>query len=187
MYKGQYQLTFGRVYYSDGVAYFPFKKSFQKIRDRLEDMEVVVVLGAGIGSAAMILNEMFPHKEWECQFVDTDADVLELCAEVMEQFPKITAHFYNEDAFVFLQRMEGLPQLICVDIFDEHVVPKQFLTEHFLKLLRRKMPNEGIAIMNVMFASELQEQGFKTLIQAVFPKNTLIPTTKNQIFILYAD
>lgn len=150
-------------------------------------MQQILILGAGIGSAAMILNETFPDKDWHCTFVDTDSDILALCAEVMQQFPNITAQYCHRDAIHFLKELNHAPHLICVDIFDEHVVPKQFLTENFLKLLRKNMSADSIAIMNVMFASELQEEGFKTVVETIFPQHKLIPTTKNQIFIFYAS
>lgn len=186
LYKGQFQLSFGRVFYSDGTDYFPFKKSLTAIKGHLTQIDKVLILGAGIGSAAMILNEMFPDKLWQCTFVDIDEDVLSLCQDVIRCFPNVKGQFVQEDAWAFLDNETRKYKLICFDIFDEHVVPKKFLTEAFLKKLRNSMLDEGIAIMNLMFASPIQEEGFKSLVRTYFPKFDLISTSKNQIFILYA-
>src|SRR5690606_17320037 len=125
MYKGQLQLAYGRVFYSDGYDYFPIKKSIEKIGlSHYRDEHHFLCLGSGLGSLTYILHDLFPDKSFQIDYVDINADILHLCEEATADVsPNITHHFIQADANQWMKSNQKSYDHIIVDIFDEHVVP----------------------------------------------------------------
>lgn len=185
--KGQFQLAYGYVFYSDGKAYFPFRKAFRYLGDRMLQQQSILVLGSGIGSIGMILADLYPRSIWHLKYVELHAAILDLCQEVMTHFPTVKAEYVKADAIHFMQQDTGFYDLICVDVFDEHIVPQQILSAAFFQLLKNRLTENGIIVLNAMFQSEHQALGFHAIIDHLFVHSHLIPTKKNAIYILFND
>lgn len=175
------------MFYSDGHDYFPFRKSFKLIGREISDFKKVLVLGAGIGSVGMILDKEFPDHSWELDYIDINDTILEWCRNVMENYPSLICHYIHQDASLFLQQADSKYDLICVDVFDEHVVPKQLLTEQFIEKVMLRLNEKGIAVLNIMFSSELQEIGYRDILSRKFSDYKSIDTAKNKVFIVWKN
>lgn len=185
LYKNQYQLAYGRVFYSDGVDYFPFRKTFKATKNLLETKEKVLVLGAGIGSVGMILNEFFPNKKWQLDFVDIEPTILKWCEMIMAEYKNLQCKFYKADAMDWLTKCQEKYDVITVDVFDESKVPAAILTKSFLDKLKISLQENGIIIMNLMFDSEEGKDNFLQQVSHVFPAYQPFQTKLNTMLILY--
>lgn len=172
------------MFYSDGYDYFPFRKSFKLIDREISNFRKVLVLGAGIGSVGMILDKEFPDHNWELDYVDINDTILEWCRNVMEDYPSLICHYIHQDASRFIQQADSKYDLICVDVFDEHVVPMQLLTEQFIEKVMLRLHEDGIVVLNIMFSSELQEIGYRDMLSRKFSDYKSMDTAKNKVFMI---
>lgn len=185
LYKNQFQLAFGRVYYSDGTDYFPFRKTIRETKKILENKEKVLVLGAGIGSVGMILNEFFPNKNWQLDFVDIEPIILKWCEMIMSDFKNLKSTYYQADAVDWIAHCQEKYDVITVDVFEESKVPANILTQSFLEKIKNLLQNKGIVIMNLMFDLEAEREAYLQQVSIVFPEFKPFQTKLNTMLILY--
>lgn len=183
LHKKQFRLQYGKVLYSDGHDYFPFKIGLNKV-PHLSRYNSVLVLGAGIGSIGMILQEQFPQKEWRIDFVDISRPILDICTNIMELYPNIKARYNCMDAMEFVATSRTKYDLICVDIFNETIVPEKFLSQVFLHFLQQSMQDHSSLVMNMMFQTKLQRGVFESVLEQAFPDHECIEEDRNCIYIV---
>lgn len=185
LYKGQYQLAYGRVFYSDGHDYFPIKKSLQHIgKEAIPDKAHFLCLGSGLGSLSMVLNSLLGEKKLSIDYIDINADILELCKEITEErYAFYTHNFICADANSWMRNNQKKYDVILVDIFEEHVVPIFVFKKPFVRQIFNSLNEKGYVILNMMFQSEFQQHEFEIKFSESFPKYDIIHTRKNKIYI----
>lgn len=185
LYKGQIQMAFGRVFYSDGHDYFPIKMALQKIGfENINKDDSFLCLGSGLGSLSQILQKKYPDNRFSVHYVELDDDILELCKEVTQLLaPQITHVYHHEDANLWMRKLEKEYNYIVVDIFDEHIVPMFVFKRPFIEQLHSGLQSGGHLIMNLMFQSEFQQHEFEVKFAKIFPVYHIISTRKNKIYI----
>jgi len=187
LYKKQFKLQYGRVLYSDGTEYFPFKMAFSKMKTRLSESENVLVLGAGIGSVGMMLHDKFPAKQWQMHFVDISRPILETCSSVMDFFPNVKGEYTQADAVAFIQKAPGKRyDLVCIDVFEEDKVPDEILSEGFLHGVKNVLKEQSAVVMNMMFENDTQKQRFEQILTDEFRVFDRLEKEQNSIYILPA-
>ncbi len=187
LYKRQFKLQYGRVLYSDGTDYFPFKMAFSKMSTRLSGSENVLVLGAGVGSVGMMLHNTFPGKQWQMHFVDISKPILETCSSVMDLFPNVNGKYTQADAFEFIQSKPGKQyDLVCVDVFNEDKVPETILSENFVHAVKQVLKDNSSVVMNMMFEDEVQQENFEKILTDEFSVFDRLQKEQNSIYILAA-
>lgn len=184
LHKKQFKLQYGKVLYSDGNEYFPFKLGFGAIEKQLPQYNDVLVLGAGIGSIGMILQDQFPDQKWNIEFVDNSKPVIDICSFVMDLYSNIKAEYVCADALDFVTSSRKKYDLICVDIFNENIVPEKFLSQGFLHLLRPLLNQQFSLVMNTMFQTKLQQDIFESVLEQAFPQFKTITEYRNFIYII---
>ncbi|MBL7706278.1 MAG: hypothetical protein JNM21_12105 [Taibaiella sp.] len=188
LYKRQLKLQYGRVLYSDGTEYFPFKMAFSKMKTRLSEAENVLVLGAGIGSVGMMLHDKFPGKQWQMHFVDISKPILETCSSVMDWFPNVNGEYTQADAFEFIKNKPGKKyDLVCIDVFNEDRVPQEILSEKFVHGIKQVLNDSSSVVMNVMFEDEDQQEDFEQVLTDEFSVFDRLEKEQNSIYILPAN
>lgn len=184
LYKGQLQLVYGRVFYSDGIDYFPFRKAFTKIGNSVSDFNKILILGSGIGSIVMILEELYVNTNRQYDIVDLDEDIIYLCQANLSKYHHLQSQYHIEDAIQFIQQSKKQYDFVGVDVFNEHIVPKQILEEKFLQRLKNSLQPKGFAVLNMMFHTKMQQTRFEHLLQYLFNYIDVISTRKNKIYIV---
>lgn len=183
LYKGQTQLAYGNVYYSDGLDYFPFRKAFHHLGNAVNAFQHILVLGSGIGSIAMVLNDMYPQQRKCYQFVDIDSTILALCKANLKNYSNVMGKYALQDAIMFMHTTQVPYDCICVDVFNEHIVPKQILQEGFINRVFEQLVIGGYVILNLMFQGDVQKMGFESILQRHDPDFKAINTRNNIIYI----
>ncbi len=184
LHKKQFRLQYGKVLYSDGYDYFPFRIGLGAIKQQLPQYSNVLVLGAGIGSIGMILQEQFPQKKWNVDFVDNSKPILDICEYVMDLHPNISASYSCADTLDFVAISRKKYDLICVDIFNENIVPEKFLSQGFLHFLQQLIHAQSSIVMNIMFQTKLQQDIYESVLEQAFPNYTRIEEDKNYIYVI---
>lgn len=184
LHRKQYRLAYGRVLYSDGSDYYPFKKGFSYVIDKLPFCSSVLVLGAGVGSIGMMLSELVPDSRLHVDYVDINQKILVYCSFVMRQYPNLDTNMICQDAYHFVQSNESRYDLICIDLFDEDRVPQQFFSATFMDHVSALMHEKSILVINMMFTSQLQQEIYEAHLYDKFPKLRVIRSAPNFVYVI---
>lgn len=187
--KGKYQLCTANAIYSFENQYDNFGNLF---RHKLNMPELpgnrVLVLGLGLGSVPIILDELYPQN-WKFTAVDIDTEVCELAAiygysKILSPIETIIA-----DARSFIESCRDEFDLVCIDIFIDDIVPEECLSAKFLKQIDNCLSPKGLVIANTLAFSEKHriqsKEYFEKVFKQIFPKAVRVHTHKN--FMLISD
>ncbi len=180
LYRGQYQLATRDAVYSDGTRYRPLLLGFRKLKKDLAGVKRMLVLGAGLGSAAAILDAAGYHPE--ITFVDIDPVVLELSKEIYSgNFSK--SQFIVDNAEAFMGRNTDRFDLVVVDVFLGRDVPEFVTSTTFLKNCREAVGREGHLVLNYMISDRRKWENFRNSFGAVFHQHQVVDHGINRIFV----
>lgn len=180
-FRGQWQLATPRAMYSDGHRYRPLRIAFEQIKKQLPQVHDMLMLGTGLGSAAMILDKMGYHPTMV--FVEMDETIIEWAKEVLpeRQLEKLT--MIAADAEVYMRDNTHQYDLIVVDVFINCTVPDFVTQKHFLSSCQKALRPEGIMVLNYIIEDKAHWQEAISNIKEVFPQTDINETGVNRIII----
>ena len=181
LYRGQYQVATHDALYSDGTRYRPLKIAFARIEKKLVQVNNVLVLGTGLGSAVHILNNKGYSPAYT--LVDYDKATLRWAMELLPQKAAGRTIPVLSDAENFIQTNDGKYDLVVIDIFKGRVVPSFVMTNAFLQNCRRCMKPAATLVLNYMVNNEAEWQGSLRSFSDVFPEHDVITIGVNRILI----
>lgn len=181
LFKGQWQLATKDAVYSDGTRYQPMVAAFNLIESRLKNVEKVLMLGVGLGSAVEILDEMNYHPK--ITLVDIDELVLKWAKEFLGKDLKKETEFICKDAYAFIQNTNCSYDIIIVDIFKGRAIPEFVSTASFLAACKAKLSDKGIFILNYMIPSASEWEDYKNIFKEVFPENKILNIGINRVLV----
>lgn len=182
-YRGQYQLATFDALYSDGDRYKPLKKGFKAIAQSLPDVNTVLVLGTGLGSAADVLNNMGFKPAFT--FVELDKDVLKLAM----QKHSAAAHRIKPvctDAEAFMARNTAAYDLVVVDIFKGRTVPPFVTTTAFMQQCKSALNKDAHLVFNYIVEQPQEWQRVDTMLRSIFDQCFCIDDGLNRIIVAKA-
>lgn len=169
LFRNEWQLATTDALYSDGLRYKPLLTAFKELTDKLPFIRSVLVLGAGIGSAVMILDKK--GLDPSITMIDHDAVSLQWALELFgeETLRRITP--VCADAKEYVQNSTLQYDLVIVDIFNGREVPAFVFEEDFLINCRKCLNNGGAFVMNYIENTKGDWRKVNEKISAVFPAN----------------
>lgn len=185
--KGRYQLCSPNAIYSYEDKYANFSNVFNHHLDFTKwQGEKVLLLGLGLGSIAVTLDQLYPHR-WTFTGVEIDEAVVELAA--LYGYPKILSPINTVigDAISYMSRSDDIYDLICIDLFIDDVMPEESQRLSFLDDIKRGLSPDGLVIANTLaFTEEHKSRSkkfFDEVFKEVFPKGVLIKTHVNYMLV----
>ena len=145
--NGRYQLCTANAIYSYGDLYDNFSKAFRKIDLDSHPIETVLILGFGLGSIPIMLEQMF-HKKYHYTAVEIDPEVLRLANTYAVRDLKSSIEFQVMDAYTYAAFSEEKFDMICMDVFLDDIVPTELEQEDFLMNLKEMLTPNGILLFN---------------------------------------
>ncbi|MFK7934965.1 MAG: spermidine synthase [Saprospiraceae bacterium] len=147
--RGRYQLCTANAIYSYEDLYDNFVKAFERIQlDKIEG-DRVLILGFGLGSIPLILENKF-NRNFHYTAVELDESVLYLANKYT--VPKLDAaiDFVQADALAFVEQCQEKFDVICMDVFLDDVIPTQFHQNAFLRRLQQLLTRNGLLLYNCL-------------------------------------
>lgn len=147
MRYGQFRLSTANAVYSFGNLYSNFSNAFKRLKSK--KMNNVLVLGLGLGSVPMMLEQFFGAKE-HFTLVEADSEVVRLAEKYCLYKLKTPFRTHQGDAynFVFSEAEHHKYDLIAMDIFVDDLVPEKFETTDYLSALRQLLSEGGTLLYN---------------------------------------
>lgn len=187
--RGRYQLSTANAVYSYGDLYTNFARTFARWNWEQYPVDEVLILGLGLGSIPVILEQT--HQQ-SCQFtaVEIDEVVLELAQYYVLDGLQNPQQMIVADAAIAVQQLpEESYDLLCIDIFDDDIVPEVFETVTFLEDAKALLRPGGVLLFNRLAASpkdeQLSKEFFETTFLKVFPEGYCLDVGGN--FMLVSD
>ena len=183
--QGRYQLSTQNAIYSFGDLYSNYYLAFEQIDFDKHKIENVLILGFGLGSIPMMLENNF-QQEFNYTGVEIDECVIYLAEKYVTNTLKSPINIFTADALTFVKICEQQFDLICVDIFLDDVIPEDFQQQDFLQAIKSLLNKDGIILYNRLAQTKADKRASSVFYQEqflpVFPKGRYIDVNGNWMF-----
>ena len=180
--NGRYQLCTANAVYSYEDLYTNFLWAFEQMELDKTPGKEVLILGLGLGSIPIILENKF-GRQFHYTAVELDEAVIYLAnryglAGLSSPITTICA-----DAYAFLMQNEAKYGLICMDIFLDDEVPLPFETDEFLEALKKALAPGGLLLYNRLTDNLRDQQAtqffFEQHFLSIFPQGAYLDVGGN--------
>ena len=172
---------------SGGVVYDVWKTTLKKVARSRQQVESVLILGLGGGSAAKLVRKYWPQAK--ITGVELDPLMVDLGKKYLG-LADLNIDLKIQDAFEFCLNHQSLTinhqyDLILVDLYIGDQVPKKFEEEDFIKQIQRLLPKDGLVVFNRLYYEEKRAEALKfgQQLQEAFSKVTFVYPEANVMFI----
>lgn len=182
-FRGRWQLATADAFYSDGAVYSPLRKAFRALRKEVPEWKEVLVLGAGIGSAVLVLDQKYQCRP-QLTLVDLDEEILTLAGTLLAEAGHADhVELICEHAGTYVIREERRFDAVVVDIFRGRQVPAFALTGDFLQKCIDRMHPDGWLVMNFIINLEAEWAALEATLAQVAPGYQTIAHGINRILL----
>lgn len=173
--RGQYQLATANAIYSYGQLYDNFVKAFKAIDFEALRIKKVLILGFGLGSIPMILEQQF-EQSFDYTAVELDESVLYLANKYTLPTIQSNIEFVCANALLYVKQSQEQFDMICMDVFLDDTVPTAFEEVDFLEDLQHLLNPGGILLFNRLALTKSDiintKLYYKTVFQVFFDDAT---------------
>ncbi len=184
--RGRYQLCTANAVYSFGDLYTNFRRAFQRLELSGLSGDEVLVLGLGLGSIPLLLETVFAQK-LHYTAVEIDDVVIEMASRYVLKDLQSPITCLQANAVFFVQQTEEQYDLICMDIFDDDVVPEACESIDYLEALRDRLRPGGLLLYNRLAATPMDKEASNNFylqrFRQVFPAAECIDVGGNYILL----
>jgi len=162
-------LNSDKANFSYGSLHQVFQQGFKHYNLPNADVQSILILGFGGGSVYSILRNELRYKG-KITGVELDDKIIK-AAHQHFNIPSNNKQFtlINTNALTFVSNNKSAYDLIVVDVFNDLLIPKSFLTTKFLQQLNELLTSKGKILYNVISqkntlikAIEDNEMNYKT-------------------------
>ncbi len=181
LYRNRWQLATLDALYSDGHRYRPLVLAYKELAAKLPDVNNILVLGAGLGSAVSVMHRLGYHPTFT--LVDNDQLILQWALEKLGNSADHMILPVCEDARVFMQNNKQQYDLVVVDIFTGRNVPEFVTRTPFLQQCRDGTVPGGNVVLNYIINHPKQWDDFMSNFSVVFPVHKVLKNGVNRILV----
>lgn len=184
--QGRYSLCTAHAMYSFEDLYYNFLNSFKKTDLDQIEIKNVLLLGVGLCSVPLLLENKF-KKKYKYTAVDIDAEVIKLAKKYATPKLESEIEFFCEDAFEFVKKRTKYYDLIIVDLFIDDLVPEQFEQEEFMEHLKQISSEKALIMYNRVTTTETAidktNSFFDHIFKKVFNEATMLDLGTNKMLL----
>lgn len=184
--RGRYQLSTENAIYSFGDLYTNYFQAFEQINLDNRKVEKVLILGFGLGSIPMMLEQFF-GKKYHYTAVEIDEEILYLAHKYVTHELTSPIETICTDAAFFVQQCDEVFDIVCVDLFLDDIIPDTFQKQDFLLNVKKLIAPKGILLYNRLALTKddkaKSEAFMKNEFLPVFPKGRYLDVDGNWMFL----
>lgn len=185
LHRGEWKLSTYNAIYSFGRYYSSYKSAFRQLGLQAQPAETVLILGAGLGSIARLLQD-FSHIR-KITAVDIDPAIIRLARKYWPELPGVQTELIQADALQWLKdNRDKKFDLVLPDVFIDDKTPEKIQSEAFLSAARQVLKPDGILIysrLNFIQQHELNNVLFEANFKKVFPNGFSLKAGYNKMFV----
>lgn len=170
--------------YSESVFTYSSKMKELMIH---QDAENIALVGGGGCTQIHHIRDVYPDAK--ISVVDIDSKLFDICEERFF-VPVENVDFIEMDGRLFLEENQGF-DIVFVDVYSTRCGPPiHFTTVEFFRILGNSLNRDGIAMMNVVAPSPVENPGLtekleRTIRTAGFEIIEIYPTPSNESYFLW--
>ena len=178
LHKGRFQLYSENAIYSWDDLYTQFRDVFNHLSPEIKQKKEVLLLGLGLGSIPYLLeNKMGVDAYYTA--VELDESIIYLAEKYTLQYLKSGISTVQADALDFPFYTEEKFDLICFDVFNDHLTPLEFFSTDYFEALKECLEPNGLLLFNVLRAQNPPIENILT----VFPNAIPYKSNENDVWI----
>ncbi len=187
--KGRLRLNTSEATYSYEDLYHTYFNAFQHLNLPTGSMNQTLILGYGLGSIPLMLEQHFNYHIKQYTGVEFDPEIVRLCQDYLPTSLLKKTKIHAADAYDFLLKNDHKQQydLICHDIFLDLIIPEKCQQTNYLEALNKRLKPGGHLLYNtLMFQPALAENAihfYEGNFKAVFPTASHIEGNGNRMLI----
>jgi len=186
MQKGKLQLCSENAIYSFDENYHNFAGAFALMDLRKVYQEKILILGFGLGSIPLILQNKHQIKAYYTG-VELDEAVLYLFEVYNADKIKDNLQLICANAEVFAATCQEKFQLICSDIFLDNIIPEPFWESKYLEDLANCLHEDGAVLLNTLALTKENQADadrfFEDKFKKVFPNAIKLAVHRNYMLL----
>ncbi len=186
MHKGKLQLCSENAIYSYDENYHNFAGSFAQMDLSKVNEQEVLVLGFGLGSIPLILQNTYQIKAYYTG-VELDEAVLYLFEVYNANKIKSSLQMICANAEVYAATCQEKYQLICSDVFLDNITPAPYWETKYLEYLANCLLPDGAILLNTLaLTKENQAEAdrfFEDKFKKVFPNAIKLAVHRNYMLL----
>lgn len=158
--------------YSFGLRYDNFTGLFESLNWNKYKPKSSLILGLGLGSIPLMLEQKFsPGLKYTA--IEIDETITRLAEKYILSKNNFNLDIITGDAMIWIKTTQERFDMICMDIFQDDVIPEEFMTLDYLYLLKETLTNDGLIIYNCLAQNKsdkaLGNEFYYEKFQKVFP------------------
>lgn len=177
-HRGRFQLYSENAIYSWDDLYTQFRDVFNYLSIEIKEKKEVLLLGLGLGSIPYLLEKKMGVNAYYTA-IELDEQVIYLAEKYTLQFLNSSISTIQADALAFPFYTEEKFDLICFDVFNDHLTPLDFFSSEYLEALKDCMEPNGLLLFNVLRA---QNPPIHPILN-VFPEAFPFKSNENDVWI----
>ena len=185
-HQGRYQLSTENAIYSFGDLYTNYFRAFDAIDLDSRKVEKVLILGFGLGSIPMMLEQFF-DKKYHYTAVEIDEEILYLAHKYVTHELTSPIETICADAAFFVQQCEEVFDMVCVDLFLDDTIPEPFQKQAFLQQVKNLIAPNGILLYNRLALTDADKAKSEAFLNneflPVFPNGRYLDVEGNWMFL----
>jgi len=190
MNKGKLQLCTANAIYSFDENYYNYAAAFSKVdTSKIIDQEVLI-LGFGLGSIPLILQNQFNLNAYYTG-VELDENVVYLFEKYRASEIKSSLQIICTDAQIFAATSQQKFRLICSDVFLDNAIPQSFWERDYLENLSNIIEDGGTVMLNTLADTDVHrskaDQYFEKIFSQVFPNAIKLEVHRNYMLLSNKD
>jgi spermidine synthase len=168
--KGRLQLLSGNAIYSWDDLYDNFYHAFGKLHLRTRQINEALILGGGLGSIPFMLEKKFKQKNCAFTIIEYDEEVNYLSGKYSLCRLKSPVELITADAVKYMSQNVREFDLVCIDIFNDDLVPKAVESRVFLLQCAEALSQNGFLLFNRLYLEERDKTATDAFYQGTFQK-----------------
>jgi len=183
--NGRLMLVANNAIYSYDDLYINFTKALLNLNKDLHQDSHVLVLGLGLGSIPYIIEKTLGHI---CHYtlVEFDDQVIQLASKYGLSRLDSSYEIFCTDAYAFVMQHESKYDLICMDVFNDDVIPSNMTDKAFVQKLKELLAEDGVLLYNRLYQFEKDQLGTddfeRTVFSHLFPQYNFIEVEGNRVY-----
>jgi len=167
--NGRIMLVANNAIYSYDDLYVNYTKALLNLRKDLDNNSHILVLGLGMGSIPFIIEKLL-KKNCHYTLVEYDEEVIYLASKYGLSRLESSHEIVCADAFAFVMQNDNTYDLICMDVFNDDVVPEAMTTIAYATQLKELLAPDGVLLYNRLYQFERDQEDTDEFEQNVFSK-----------------
>ncbi|MEM1322078.1 MAG: methyltransferase domain-containing protein [Bacteroidota bacterium] len=188
--RGRYQLCTANAIYSYEDLYDNFSTAFEHMKWEELDIQRVLILGFGLGSIPLILEQQF-QKKYHYTAIEIDENVLYLANKYALPAIHSPIELICADAAAFVAQCQEQFDMIAVDVFLDDTIPDTIQQSDFLRQLRSILNPNGVLLYNRLAVTREDIEGahefYDRYFSRVFESGTFLEVKGNWMLFNRSD